>query len=114
MRFLFKKGASPNKTSKNNLIPPIALAGHHGYYKVLKVFKDEALKNVKVNFAAKDGIKKENVLHKIVKGESRTSVKADLRDYDKCLDLLLEDSAAFRHFILPAVNGVDQMGNTPL
>ena len=39
VQFLLKKGASPNFMSKNYLIPPLVLAGHHGYYKVLKIFK---------------------------------------------------------------------------
>lgn len=109
VKFLLKKGASPNQMSKNYLIPPLVLAGHHGYYKVLKAFKESSMP---VNYAAKDKIKDENVLHKIIKGESRSSVNVDFRDYDQCLDLLLDDS--FRPLILPAVNAQDQMGNTPL
>ena len=102
--------------SKNYLIPPLVLAGHHGYYKVLKIFKEVSLKNSTefVNFSAKGKTKGENVLHKIIKGESKSSVNAEFRDYDQCLDILLEDRPAFRKFILPAVNQTDQMGNTPL
>lgn len=116
VRFLLKKGASPNIMSKNYQIPPLVLAGHHGYYKVVKIFKDAALNGATefVNFSARDKTKGENVLHKIIKGESKSAVNADFRDYDQCLDSLLEDRPAFRRFILPAVNQTDQMGNTPL
>ena len=102
--------------SKNYLIPPLVLAGHHGYFKVLKIFKDSAMNNSTefVNFSAKDKTKGENVLHKIIKAESKSSVNVESRDYDRCLDILLEDRPAFRRFILPAVNQTDQMGNTPL
>lgn len=113
--FLLKKGASPNVMSKNYLIPPIVLAGYHGYFKVIKVFKDASLRNVSdINFCAKDKVKEENVLHKVIKGESKTSVNAEHRDYEQCLDLLLEDKLPFSRMILPAVNAKDQMGNTPL
>jgi len=116
VKFLLKKGASPNIMSKNYQIPPLVLAGHHGYYKVVKIFKEAALNGASefVNFSARDKTKGENVLHKIIKGESKSAVNADFRDYDQCLDSLLEDRPAFRRFILPAVNQTDQMGNTPL
>ena len=32
-----EKGGDPNGVCKNNLYPPLVLAGHHGYYKVIKV-----------------------------------------------------------------------------
>ena len=113
VKFLLEKGASPNKTSPTYLIPSIVLAGHHGYHKVISVFKEMALKfKTGVNFAAKDKIKKENVLHKIIKCESKSSINMDSRNYDRCLDILLE--ASFRPLILPAVNSRDQMGNTPM
>ena len=101
--------------SRNYLIPPLVLAGYHGYHRVVKVFKAAVMElGCDVNFCAKDKVKEENILHKIIKGESRTSVNAEHRDYDQCLDLLLEDRPSFRCFILPAVNSRDQIGNTPL
>lgn len=99
----------------NYLIPPLVLAGHHGYYRVINVFKEFALNSkAKINFAAKDKIKTENILHKIIKGESKSAVNSDFRDYDRCLDVLLDDRPSFRRLILSAVNATDQMGNTPM
>ena len=69
---------------------------------------------INVQFSAKDKIKKENVLHKIIKGESKSAINVESRNYDRCLDILLEDRPLFRPFILPAVNSRDQMGNTPI
>ncbi len=113
--FLLKKGADPNKFCSNYRIPPIVLAAHHGYYRVLLVFKDLVLRREgKVNFCAKDIIKGENVLHKVLKSESKAHVNSEFRDYDRCLDVLLEERSLFRSWILPAVNQPDQHGNTPM
>ena len=112
--FLLEKNANPNLASKNYRIPPLVLAAHHGYWKVIQAFKSSYLNNdhSRINFAARDTIKNETVLHKILKGESKSSINAEFRDYDKCLDLLLEDR--MKRAILPAVNATDQLGNTPL
>ena len=119
VKFLLDKGAAPNRTCKNNRRPPLVLAGHHGYHRVIQAFKDlaiDASSNHEVNFAAKDKTKMENILHVIVKAESRSSVNAELRDYDECLNiLLLDDRDIFRKLILPAVNATEKhYGNTPL
>ena len=34
---ILEKGGDPNGVCKNNLYPPLVLAGHHGYFKVIKV-----------------------------------------------------------------------------
>ena len=114
VEFLLEKYANPNLASKNYRIPPLVLAAHHGYWKVVQVFKASYLKGdqSRINFAARDAIKNENILHKILKAESKSSINAEFRDYQKCLDLLLEDK--MKKAILPAVNATDQLGNTPL
>jgi len=112
--FLLTKQANPNYTSSNYRIPPLVLASHHGYWKVVQVFKEAFVKGqcTSINFAARDAIKNETVLHKILKGESKSSINADFRDYNQCLDFFLDDK--IRQNILPVVNATDQMGNTPL
>ena len=110
VEFLLAKNANPNRCSKNYRIPPIVLAGHHGYFKVIKAFLKS---HSSVDFTARDN-KGENVLHRCLKRESKTSIQNEYRDYDLCLDLLLDDKKGVRKAILPAVNATDQMGNTPL
>ena len=115
VRFLLEKGADPNKFCPNYKIPPVVLAAYHGYYKVLAVFKEVTLKRkARVNFCSKDVIKKENVLHKVLKSESKAHINAQDRDYGKSLDVLMDENPMFRILILPAVNAQDQFGNTPL
>ena len=109
---LFEKKANPNLCTKNYRIPPLVLAGHHGYHKVIKVFVKLGFLG-KVDFTVADN-KGENVLHRCVKRESKTSVRNEYRDYDLCLDILLDDKLGVRKAILPAVNATDQMGNTAL
>ena len=81
---------------------------------MVQVFKEAFVKGqcTSINFAARDAIKNETVLHKILKGESKSSINADFRDYNQCLDFFLDDK--IRQNILPVVNATDQMGNTPL
>jgi len=116
VKFLLAKGASPNRTSPTYLIPPLVLAGHHGYYKVIQVFKDMAMgkEKININFYARDQIKKENVLHKIIKGESKSAINVESRHYDKCLNILLDNNPKYLPFVLPAINSRDQLGNTPI
>lgn len=110
---LLDKKANPDLCTKNYRIPPLVLAGHHGYYKVIKVFLKAATLGLGVDFTVKDN-KGENVLHRCVKKESKTSIQNEYRDYDLCLDILLDDKLGVRKAILPAVNATDQMGNTAL
>jgi len=49
------EGADPNYVGMNNKIPPIVWAAHHGYYKVIKVFKKKFLEDqIQVDFSAHD------------------------------------------------------------
>ena len=115
--FLMSKGADVNKYCVNYRMPPVTIAGHHGYYKIIKLFKEFSVKNPKfaVNFAAVDGIKRENVLHKLLKAESKAYVNLEHRHYDKCLSLLLDDSGlSMQKLIQGAIDAQDQLGNTPL
>ena len=116
VKFLLEKGADPNKFCKNYQISPLVLAAHHGYYKVLQVFKQWTMERRKgsVDFCAVHEIKKENALHKILKAESKAHQNVNFRDYDKCLTIILDEHRIFHKLILPAINAQDQLGNTPL
>ena len=69
---------------------------------------------ININFYARDQIKKENVLHKIIKGESKSAINVESRHYDKCLNILLDNNPKYLPFVLPAINSRDQLGNTPI
>jgi transient receptor potential cation channel subfamily A protein 1 len=117
VKFLLGKGADPNRCSPNYKFPPIVIAGHHGYYKIISVFKEMALDyiNYSVDFTAVDAVRGENVLHKVLKAESRAYANYECRDYEKCLAILLDDkSSAARGLIQPLIDAADQNGNTPL
>merc|ERR1712106_13194 len=114
---LLTQGADPNHVGMNNRIPPIVLAAHHGYYKVIKVFKRKFLdQHVQVDFSANDNnVLKENVLHKALKAESKAYINRDERNYTECIKLLLDDETeCFKNNIAAAINGQDNLGNTPL
>ena len=115
VRFLLEKGANPNLFCENYRIPPIVLAAHHGYYKVIQVFKQWSndWKHGPVDFCAVD-IKEENVLHRILKAESKAHQNVSFRDYETCLTLILDENVVFHQMVLPAINAQDQLGNTPL
>ena len=101
----------------NNKIPPVVWAAHHGYYKVIKVFKKKFLEqHVQVDFSANDNnVRKENVLHKVLKAESKAYINRDQRNYSECIKLLLDDDTdKFKNNIAAAINAQDNLGNTPL
>ena len=115
---LLSAGADPNKMSAHNKVPAVVWAAHHGYHEVIRVFKRKFIENnVEVDFARVDekSERYENVLHKVLKQESRTIVNKNLRNYDKCLKLLLDDgNLRFKNNMAAAINGQDNLGNTPL
>ncbi len=111
--FLLEKGADPNQTT--NGVPPIVSVGHHGYHRIMKLFKEHQAKNPgSVNFAACDTAKQENVLHRVLKAESKNHANLSGRDYALCLALLLAGDPASRKLIWPCVDAQDNLGNTPL
>ena len=116
---LLDAGADPNKTGVNNKIPPVVWAGHHGYHNIIRVFKTRFIRDkIRVEFAAVDEKSErfENVLHKVLKAESKApDDERRLRDYEECLKLLLDDNDPdFKNNIAAAINGQDNLGNTPL
>jgi len=114
---LLTQGADPNHVGMNNKIPPVVWAAHHGYHKVIKVFKRKFLEeNIQVDFSATDNnVRKENVLHKALKAESKAYINRDQRNYTECIKLLLDDETErFKNNIAAAVNAQDNLGNTPL
>lgn len=67
-----------------------------------------------MDFAAVDGIKQENALHKALKRESKAHVNVQFQNYDSCLNVLLDDRKPFGRLMQPAINAQDQLGNSPL
>ena len=115
---LLTHGADPNLVSANNRVPGLVWAAHHGYHEVIRVFKRKFLEeNLEVDFARVDekSERYENVLHKALKAESKAYFNKDLRNYNECLKLLLDDdNERFKNNIAAAINGQDNLGNTPL
>ena len=114
---LLSQGADPNHVGANNRIPPVVWAAHHGFHLVVRVFKRKFLQGeIFVDFAKTDeSIRRENVLHKVLKAESKAYINKELRNYSECLKLLLtEDDERFKNNIAAAINGQDNLGNTPL
>ena len=117
VELLLSHGADPNHVGVNNKIPPVVWAAHHGFHLVIKVFKKKFLEEqVFVDFAkTDDSIRKENVLHKVLKAESKAYINKELRNYSECIKLLLDDEdERFKNNLGAAINGQDNLGNTPL
>ena len=97
-------------------MPPVVIAAYHGYHLVLRVFKLRFLDHgLPVEFSATDDVRKETVLHTVLKAESKAYSNREQRDYGKCLKLLLDDEdKTFQQNLAEAVNAQDNMGNTPL
>ena len=117
VELLLTNGADPNAVGLNNKIPPVVWAAHHGFYRVIKVFKRKFQEDkVQVDFARTDeSVRKETVLHKALKQESKAYINRDKRNYAECIKLLLDDETeAFRNNIADAINAQDNLGNTPL
>ena len=97
-------------------MPPVVIAAYHGYHLVLRVFKLRSLDHgLPVEFSATDEVRKETVLHTVLKAESKAYSNREQRDYGKCLKLLLDDEdKTFQQNLAEAVNAQDNMGNTPL
>ncbi len=116
--FLLDKGADPNKCAPNYQFPPLVIAGHHGYHRIVRAFKDRALVGDKsaVDMAATDSVRQETVLHKVLKAESRAHANYAGRDYDRCLAALLDDNSklAQERVVRPLVDAQDRHGNPPL
>ena len=79
VKFLLEEcRADPNLTCASNPFPPLVLAAYHGYYKVLEVFKNyTGLKPIL--FSARTKVKKENVFHQVLKGESKAFINVKFR-----------------------------------
>ena len=83
VKFLLEKGADPNLYCNTYQIPPLVLAAHHGYYKILQIFKEWTTTREKgsVDFCATHmPTKKENAIHKILKQESKAHINVQYRD----------------------------------
>ena len=113
---LLEAGADPNKANEHDKRPPVVLAAYHGYHLILRVFKLRFLDHgLPVHFANTDEVRRETVLHTVLKAESKAYSNREQRDYAKCLKLLLDDeSAQFQENLAEAINAQDNMGNTPL
>jgi transient receptor potential cation channel subfamily A protein 1 len=118
VKFLLDKGADPNKCSLNYKFPPLIIAGHNGYHKIIKIFKDAAVQSISPtpDFSVFDAIRGENVLHKVLKKDAKAHANYDFIDYGECLHLLLDDKSdkAKEVIVSPLINAADGNGNTPL
>ena len=113
---LLAAGARADHVGPHNKMPAVVWAAHHGYHLVLRVFKRRMLDHgVAVDFSATDTVRKETVLHKVLKAESKAYSNREQRKYSECLKLLLDDeSPTFQRSLAGAVNAQDNMGSTPL
>ncbi len=128
-RFLLVSGADPGGVTANLATPPLVLAGHHGYHRVLALFRDVAVAgggDGGVDFGATDA-KDENVLHRqileilkyrgkstmrmydcyfrVLKAESKAYHNHQDRNYSKCLAMLLDyRNPAVLVMIQPAID----------
>ena len=115
--FLFGKGVDPNQCSPNNKFPPLIIAAHHGYYKIIESFKNNVINNYSTaSFTVRDGVRCVTALHELVKAESRAHANYEHRDYDRCLSLILDDHTIESKLaiIYPMIDAQDNRGNTPL
>ena len=115
--FLFDKEVDPNHCSPNYKYPPLIIAAHHGYYKIIEVFKSNAIcSKSTVSYAVRDRVRFDTALHKLVKSESRAHTSYEYRSYDRCLSLILDDYTieSKLSIIYPMIDAQDIRGNTPL
>jgi len=117
VEFLLEKGVDPSQCSPNYKYPPLLIAAHHGYYKIIEIFKNNAVSShPTVTFTMRDGVRNYSALHELVNAESRASVNYEDRDYDRCLSLILDDYTVESKSVViyPMLDAQDYRGNTPL
>jgi len=102
VQILLNKGADPNNT-KFKMKNPILQAAFEGFHQVLQVLKDDE----GAKFDVTDNENMETILHVILKKESD---RASSSDYQKCLDIVLEDITQIKSII----NKRDDLDNTAL
>ncbi|TRY69192.1 hypothetical protein TCAL_06822 [Tigriopus californicus] len=112
-KYLLAAGANPNDCCPNNKQPPIILAAHHGFYQILELFLQSMVVE-SVDWDVRDWPRGENILHKILKRQSRVVVSGVERDYDRCLSLILEPQRIPTDCLKALLSGMDDWGNTPL
>ena len=112
VKFLLEQGVDPNVCSPHYTYPPLIIAAHHGYYKIIEIFKSNSM----VAFGIRDGVRNDTALHVMVKAESRAYMNYEHRDYDQCLSLILDDNSlqSKSNIIQPMIDAQDNRGNTPL
>eukprot|EP00096_Caligus_rogercresseyi_P004529 TRINITY_DN18838_c0_g1_i1.p1 TRINITY_DN18838_c0_g1~~TRINITY_DN18838_c0_g1_i1.p1 ORF type:complete len:1006 (+),score=258.20 TRINITY_DN18838_c0_g1_i1:102-3119(+) len=112
-------GADPNKTSGGEPRAPILIAAHHGYYRILRIFRDEEPRS---EFTAIEPISGKTVLHEVFRQDSAKFIGrggGGVRgsNYRKCFDVLLSDKASsqFKAQIDSIINYRESLdGDTPL
>lgn len=112
-KYLLAAGANPNDCCPNNKQPPVTLAAHHGFYQIIELFLQRQFVE-SVDWDVKDAPRGENILHKILKRQSKVAVPGAERDYDRCLSLILEPGRIPADSLKALLAGVDDWGNTPL
>lgn len=112
VKFLLEQGVDPNLCSQHYKYPPLIIAAHHGYYKIIKILKNNSM----VAFGVRDGVRHDTALHVLVKAESRAYMNYEHRDYDQCLSIILDDNSlkSKLNIIQPMIDAQDNRGNTAL
>lgn len=105
---LLKNGANAARMDETSLMSPVLYAARNGYHKImemlLKALKEQ--KELDKGVLRHKDLRKETVLHKVIKREY--AAKHEGVDYYRCLELLLEKR---RYLDLDAQ---DEFGNTAL
>ena len=105
---LLKNGAKTSRVDQTSLMSPILYAARNGYHKILEMLlitlKEQ--KELDKGVLRHKDLRKETVLHKVVKREY--AVKNEGVDYYRCLELLLEKKRCLD------LDAQDEFGNTAL
>eukprot|EP00092_Neocalanus_flemingeri_P024278 GFUD01026328.1.p1 GENE.GFUD01026328.1~~GFUD01026328.1.p1 ORF type:complete len:1070 (+),score=218.12 GFUD01026328.1:113-3322(+) len=116
---LLEYGVDPNETLKENTTKAVLLAAYSGHAEVLNVLLDhkrESVDIVKVTkFDVQDSHSRETTLHYILKMPKRSEKKEKSNHYQKCFDLLFQDSGSVLQTELDKIiNKRDMEGNSAL
>ncbi|XP_040583942.1 transient receptor potential cation channel protein painless [Lepeophtheirus salmonis] len=112
-------GADPNARSGGEPRTPILIAAHHGYYRILRIFRDEEPRS---DFTIIEPVSGKTVLHEVFRQDSAKFIKSNVKsvrgsNYRKCFDILLSDTSSkgFKDQIDSIINYREALdGDTPL
>ena len=117
---LLDQGADPNQTLTECGTSPVLFASYHGHFELMDIFVNHKISSIEstktASFSSVERTSGESVLHYLLNiPNRREKTSEEIKDYEKCLELLLEtEDSRIQDEILQVINHKDSRGNVPL